>query len=120
MVNKIKFSPIKWLVPFWISSIAPSMPLCFTSLITRIAESMGLLETTEVEYIQDDRSILGEQMFRSANLIKRDLRNGLKMIYGNHSIEVILPNEDLWLYNASSLTLRLGRENRANPVAWIE
>jgi len=81
---------------------------------------MGLLETTEVEYIQDDRSILGEQMFRSANLIKRDLRNGLKMIYGNHSIEVILPNEDLWLYNASSLTLRLGRENRANPVAWIE
>jgi len=51
MVNKIKFSPVKWLVPFWISSIAPSMPLCFTSLITRIAESMGLLETNEVEYI---------------------------------------------------------------------
>ena len=78
---------------------------------------MGLLETNEVEYIQDDRSILGEQMFRSANLIKRDPRNGLKMIYGNHPIEVSLPDEDLWLYNASSLTLRLGRENRANPVA---
>jgi len=39
------------------------------------------------------------------------------MIYGNHPIEVSLPNEELWLYNASSLTLRLGRENRANPVA---
>jgi len=38
------------------------------------------------------------------------------MIYGNHPIEVSLPEEDLWLYNASSLTLRLGRENRANPV----
>jgi len=49
MVNKIRFSPVKWLVPFWISSIAPSMPLCFTSLITRIAKSMGLLETNEVE-----------------------------------------------------------------------
>jgi hypothetical protein len=56
-------------------------------------------------------------MFRSANLIKRDPRNGLKMIYGNHPIEVSLLDEDLWLYNASSLTLRLGRENRANPVA---
>jgi len=54
---------------------------------------MGLLETNEVEYIQDDRSILGEQMFRSANLIKRDPENGLKMIYGNRTIEVSLPNE---------------------------
>jgi len=117
MVNKIRFSPVKWLVPFWISSIAPSMPLCFTSPITRIAKSMGLLETNEVEYIQDDRPLFGEQMFRSANLIKRDPRNGLKMIYGNHPIEVSLPDEDLWLYNASSLTLTLGRENRANPLA---
>jgi len=56
-------------------------------------------------------------MFRSASLIKRDPKNGLKMIYGNHPIEVSLSNEELWLYNASSLTLRLGRENRANPVA---
>jgi len=39
------------------------------------------------------------------------------MIYGNHPIEVPLPNEDLWLYNAASLTLRLGRENRTNPIA---
>jgi len=78
MVNKIRFLPIKWLVPFWISSIAPSMPLCFTSLITRIVESMGLLETNEVEYIQDDGPLLGGQMFRSANLIKRDPKNGLK------------------------------------------
>jgi len=93
------------------------MPICFTSLITRIAESMGLLEINEVEYIQDDRYLLGEQMFKSANLIKRDPKNGLKMIYGNHLIEVSLLDEDLWLYNASSLTLRLGRENRANPVA---
>jgi len=39
------------------------------------------------------------------------------MIYGNHPIEVSLSNEDLWLSNASSLTLKLGRENRTNPVA---
>ena len=39
------------------------------------------------------------------------------MIYGNHPIEVSHPDEDLWLYNASSLTLRQARENRANPVA---
>jgi len=81
---------------------------------------MGLLETNEVEYVQDDRSLLGEQMFRSANLIKRDPKNGLKMIYGNHPIEVSLPSEDLWLYNAPSLMLRLGRENRDNPVAWMD
>jgi len=42
------------------------------------------------------------------------------MIYGNHPIEVSLPNEDLWLYNASTLTLRLGRENRANPIAGMD
>ena len=55
-------------------------------------------------------------MVRSANLINRDPRNGLKKIYGSHPIEVSLPDEDLWLYNASSLTLSLGRENRANPI----
>jgi len=59
-------------------------------------------------------------MFRSANLIKRDPRNDLKMIYGNHPIEVSLLDENLWLYNASSLTLRLGRENRANPIARMD
>jgi len=91
MVNKIRFSPIKWLVPFWISSNAPSMPLYFTSLITRIAESMGLLETNEVEYIQDDRSLLGEQMFRSANLIKRDPRNGLKIFMGTILLRSLSP-----------------------------
>ena len=50
-------------------------------------------------------------------MIERDPRNNLKMIYGNHNIEVSPLDEDLWLYNASSLTLSLGRENRANPVA---
>ena len=59
-------------------------------------------------------------MLKSANLIKRDARNGLKMIYGNYPIEVSLHDENLWLYNASSLTLRLGRENRANLVAGID
>jgi len=42
------------------------------------------------------------------------------MVYGNYPIEVSLPDENLWLYNASSLTLRLGRENRANPVAGMD
>jgi len=91
IVNKIKFSPVKWLVPFGISCIAPSMPLYFTSLITRIAESMGSLETNEVEYIQDDRSILGEQMFRSANLIKRDPKNGLKRFMGTILLKSLSP-----------------------------
>lgn len=117
MVNRIRVSPVKWLVDFWISYIGPSKPISFTSLITRITESMDLLEENEVEYIPDVRSRLDEYLFRHIKLMKRDQRNTLKMIYGNHPIEVTLPNESLWLYNAESLTLRLERVERATPVA---
>lgn len=120
MVNQIKVSPVKMLVHFWETSVAQGKPIGFTSLITRIAESMDLLETNDVEYIPNARTFINEQMFTRIGMLKRGPRGGLKMIYTHHTVEISLSNEKLWLYNVSSLTMRLDRVDRAYPVAEMD
>ena len=43
MVNKIKFSPVKFLVCQWVENFRLVGPVECTSLITRIAQGLGVL-----------------------------------------------------------------------------
>jgi len=88
MVCKIKVSPIKLLVDYWLNSIEYGKPVYFTSFITRIAESMCALESYTFEYITSARDVLNEDVFININVLKRDPRGGLKMVYSGHTIEV--------------------------------
>ena len=116
MVCKIKVSPVKLLVDYWLNSIEYRKPIYFTSLITRIAESMGALEPHNFEYIISARDVLSEDVFININVLKRGPRGGLKMFYPSHTVEVPLPCEKCWLYALRTLTIKLDKEARGHNV----
>lgn len=117
MTNKIRMSPIKLLVNFWLSAFDFEIPIYFTSLITRIAETLGLLESNTFEYIAFPRDIINEEMFIEVQVLKRDSRGQLKMIYPGHTAEVPLPCERRRLYVLRTLTLKLDQEARGQSTA---
>ena len=88
-------------------------PIEFTSLITRIADTMDLLDGAHpFEFITTDRSIITEEYFIHGHMLKRGPRGGLKMIYHGHTAEVPLPNEKHQLYRVRQLTFDLDPEAR--------
>ena len=69
-------------------------PIEFTSLVTRIADTMNLLDGTHpFEFITIARGTITEEYFVHAHMLKRGPRGSLKMVYHGHTAEVALPNE---------------------------
>ena len=94
MNHKIRVSPVKLLVAFWQGVFSRRGPIEFTSLITRIANTMDLIDGAHsFEFITIDRGILTKAYFIHAHILKRGPRGGLKMIYRGHTGEVPLPNK---------------------------
>ena len=102
---------------FWLSSIEYDKPIYFTSFITRIAKTFGLLDAHAFEYIDHARDVLNEEFFININVLKRGPRGGLKMIYPGHTVEVPLPCEKHRLYALRTLTIKLDRVARGQSVA---
>jgi len=103
MVCKIKVSTVKLLINFWLSSIEHENPIYFTSFITGIADTWGLLESHTFEYIASDRDVLNEYFFIHINMLKRGPRGGLKLLYPSHTVQVPLPCEKRRLYTLCTL-----------------
>ena len=51
MVNRIKLSPVKFMVCQWLENFCMIGPVECTSLITRIAQSLGVLNWARISYI---------------------------------------------------------------------
>jgi hypothetical protein len=116
MVCKIKVSPVKLLVDYWLNSIEYGKPVYFTSFITRIAESTDALEPHTFEYITSARDVLNEDVFININVLKRGPRFGLKMVYSGYTVEVPLPCEKCQLYALRTLTIKLDKESRSQNI----
>jgi len=113
MNHKIRVSPVNLLVAFWQGVFSRGGPIEFTSLITRIADTMDLLNGAHpFEFITTDRGIITKEYFAHAHMLKRGPRGGLKMIYHGHIAEVPLPNEKRQLYRVRQLTFDLDLEAR--------
>ena len=117
MTYKINVSLVKLLVNFWLKTLDSDRPIYFTSFITRIADSMGLLDAHSFEYITSPRNVITESTFINAHILKRGSRGELKMIYPSHTAEVLLPCERRRLYVLRTLTIKLDREVRSQNVA---
>ena len=64
-------------------------PIEFTSLVTRIADTMNLLNGAhQFQYIATARGIITGKYFIQAHMLKRGPRGALKMIYRSHTAEV--------------------------------
>jgi hypothetical protein len=60
MVNKIKISPMKAMVKQWFTNFKMTGPIEYTSLITRIASSIDVLDGNVVPFIEDDHVFINE------------------------------------------------------------
>ena len=95
-INKVLTSPVTLLVAHWLSIPSLQGPVSCTSLITRLASSLSLLENSSLELIYELRIYHGYHTFRQARMLKKE-ENVMYMLYDNKG-EIQLPNPNLGLY----------------------
>ena len=95
-INKIPTSRVTLLVSHWLSIPSLQGPVDCTSLITRLASNLNLLENSSLEFIDELRICHGYDTFRQAWMLKKE-GNIMYMLYDNKG-KIRLPNPNLGLY----------------------
>ena len=113
MVKKRKVSPARDLVRYWHGYATLDRPNYFTSFITRLAESFGLLDSHEYACISHPRDILGEEFFIKIGVLKKGHDGEFIIVYSGHTAEILLPCEQRQLYRLRTLTIKL--DHRVEP-----
>ena len=79
-----------------------------TSLVTRIAQNLGLLENASVAYIEDiDRWYIDYEYFVQAHMLRKNNNGQLVMMYLGNTTEIPLLDWNLGLYAVNSFVLDL-------------
>jgi len=95
-INKTPTSLVTLLVSHWLSIPSLQGPVGSTSLITRLASSLNLLENSSLEFIDELRIYHGFDTFSQAHMLKKE-GNLMYMLYDNKG-KIRLPNTNLGLY----------------------
>lgn len=74
MINRIHVSPIKCMLEYWLGIFRRGGDVECTSLITRIARNLGLLDTALINYISTNRPTLEFDHFIHAHIMR--IENG--------------------------------------------
>jgi len=113
-INKIQVSPVTLLVAHWLGTPTLQGPVGCTSLITRLAVSLKLLENSSLEFIEEPRFYHGYDTFRYARMLKREA-GIMYMLYDNNT-KVRLPNPDLGIYSVRNYLIETAAPvNRRAP-----
>jgi hypothetical protein len=108
MVNKIRISPVVGMIDYWLGTFSRDEYVECTSLITRLARNMGLLDRALINYIPTNRVYLDYYYFFQAHMMKIDQEDdSYVMTYQGYVNEIRLPNMQLWLSNVDRLTIPL-------------
>ena len=79
-----------------------------TSLVTCIAENLGLLENASVAYIDDiPLWLIDYEYFNQAHMLKKGKNRKLVMIYMDYTNEILLLDQTLGLYVVQSFVFDL-------------
>jgi hypothetical protein len=79
-----------------------------TSLVTRIAKNLGLLENASVAYLDDiPRWIIDYEYFNQSHMLKKGKDGKLVMMYMDYTNEIPLPDQALGLYAVQSFVFYL-------------
>ena len=71
MVNKIGVSTTKAMVKQWPTNFRMTGPIECTSLVTRIASNMGILDGNSVPFIEDDCALIDEFYYVQGHTLKK-------------------------------------------------
>jgi hypothetical protein len=72
MVNRIKHTPVAYIVVYFKNVPKMSGPIECTSMVTRIAMNLGCLEMANLAYIEGDVPILGLDHFVHVHILRED------------------------------------------------
>ena len=81
-------------------------PIECTSLVTRIASNMGILDGNPVPFIEEPRVMIDEAYLVQGHMLKKGSDDSLIFLLG-YANEIPLPNVGYHLYNCRSLTIPL-------------
>jgi hypothetical protein len=113
MVKKKKVSPIKFMMTQWAEIPGLKGAVGCTSLITRIAKNLGLLENASVTYINISRWIIDYGYFYHAHMLKKGKDGKIVMMYMDYTNGFLLPDRNLGLYAVDSFVFDLQRKEKA-------
>jgi hypothetical protein len=108
MLNKTHISPIICMIVYWLGTFQRDEYVECTSLITRLAWKVGLLDRALINYLPTNRVILDYDHFLQAHMMRVDQEDGtIIMTYRGCINENRLPNTEYWLSNVDRLTILL-------------
>ena len=112
MAKKIHYSPVMGMVAHWQKMITCKSPIDITSLVTRIARYVGVLENAQVTYLpatDENRTFIGLDHFVHAHMMREGPGNSVFMCYPWYE-EFELPCPKLSLYSVKRLTLQMEKK----------
>jgi hypothetical protein len=107
MVNKIKIYPVKAMVKQWLTNFKMTDHIQCTSLVTRIASSVGVLGRNSVPFIEDPRVLINEAYLIYGHTLKKGPNDSLIFFFLGHANEILLPNAGYNSYNCQLLIIPL-------------
>ena len=107
MINRIKVSPVYGMIEHWCSFPKRVGSITMTSLVTRIAYHLGILNDAQVSYLDSERPRIGADHFVQGHILRITSDWSYVMIYRGYTTEVPLPCPRLELYATRKLTLHL-------------
>ena len=114
MIKKIKIAPIKEILKHWQEFLKTfSTSISCTTLVTRIATGVGVMEDRDVAYISTLCIIIDEHYLLQGYHLKHNAAGQLVFFFLGCTNEIPLPNLDLSLYNSHALTFPLVPQEEA-------
>ena len=98
MVNKIEILHVKFTIHQWLENFHLVGPVECTSLITRIAQGLGVLNWAKFSYIEAPCFFIDENYLVFGHTLKHVKDGSLIFSYPGYTNEIWLPNTDYHLY----------------------
>jgi len=107
MVNKIKIAPVQEMVRQWLGNFRMSGPVECTSLVTRIATSLGVLNWARFSFITTPCPSIDLAYLVQGHTLKSAPDRSIIFFFPGYVNEISLPNPGLCLYKSRGYTFEL-------------
>jgi hypothetical protein len=113
MIKRKKVSPVKFMMTQGSKIPGLKGDVGCTSLVTRIARKLDLLENAYVTYIDIPHWLIDYGYFNHAHMLKKGKDGNLVMMYTDYTTKFPLPDWNLSLYAMDSFVFDLQKKEEA-------
>ena len=113
---QIRCSPVRSMLANWQKMISGKSPIDMTSLVTRIARYVGVMENAEVTFLPETEAFrynVGLEHFVQGHMMHEGPGNSIFMCYPGYDREIDLACPRLSLYLVKILTLQMEKKEPA-------